>query len=147
MKKDVKEILKKIIIIFSPIFTMVMFALPWSVFYCQEYRGYQTREYGSYFNLLNSNLGVFVKVVLYVILVCVIATFSLYVLGLIVKEKEKLFNKIASIVLVSVTGVLLLLSLFKTNSNEFKTWVDFLTLPYGLALVYNIVIAYINNKK
>lgn len=147
MKEETKQIIKKVIILFSPVFSLIMLVLPWSSIFNWKFRGATITEYKNYIELFSESLAVFTKILLGIVLLGIFASLVLYILGLIIKDKEKILSKIASIILVSCSAFLLFFPIIKTTSNEATRWVSFITFPYGLMLVYNVYVAYLVNKK
>ena len=157
MKLETKKIIEKIIIFFSPVFTLIMFMLPTIALVKQKtiYNSgvYEHQEYVSYIEALKINGHIFSKIIMWTSLIGVIATMILYILSTILKEKEKLLIKIGGIVLVASTGVLLVtmvesyfVNVSFTGAKNYS-WIDFLTPVYGLLLAYNVIslIYYLNN--
>ena len=149
MKKIDKKLIEKLVIVAAPIFTLIMYLLPWVCIYKEQYvyKGIlseATPLYRSYFSVLGSTGNVFAKVLMWISLVVIVVTGTFYVLSFILKEKEKQLLKIGNIVLVAATGMLVLTSIEKlivdTNimGGEFSSWIDFMTLPYALLIVYNV---------
>ena len=148
MKEETKELIKKLVIVFSPVFTLIMYALPWVSYYVHNYKSYEIVTKASYIDLLRSDLGVFTKIILWVSLVGVFASICVYIVSLVIKSKEKLLVNISSITLVASTGVLFFSSLFKSsNVANTQIWADFMTLPYAALIIYNVVCLVLIFKK
>ncbi len=148
MKKETKEIIKKFAFIFSPVFTLIMYVIPYVAYYHYSYKTINTMKNASYFNLLQSDIGVFTKVLLWASLVCVVASLVIYIASAVIKKKEKLLVNIASITLVASTGALFLFSFIKTSVGEnVRIWADFMTFPYAALLIYNVTCLILNFKK
>ena len=148
MKLETKKSLERIAIFFSPIFTLIMFMLPYVATIQSKtvYNNisYQNKGFASYIDVLKTEGFVFAKVIMYIALVGVISTIVLYILSTVFKDKEKLLMKIGAIVLVVSTSILVLTTIesrfenvsFAGAKNYF--WVSFMTPIYGLLLVYNV---------
>ena len=149
MKNLDKKLIEKIIIVAAPIFTLIMYLLPWVCIYKEQYIWREvisesTPLYRNYFSVLGAEGLTFAKVIMWISLVAIIVVTTLYGISFLIKEKEKQLLKIGSIILVSSTGILVLTvfeKLFTTSTvmgGEFSNWIDFMTLPYALLLVYNV---------
>ena len=149
MKPETKKIIIKLAIIFSPIFTLIMYSLPWVSYYFHSYKSYEVVVYANYLELLQSNLGVFSKILLWASLIGVIVSALVYIVSGVIKEKEKLLVNIGCITLVASTGILFFSSFSKLISVAPNTyiWADFMTLPYATLIIYNIVCVYLVFKK
>lgn len=139
MKEETKKIVLKLVIIFSPIFTLIMYALPWVSYYIHNYKGYEIVSNANYLELLRSDLGVFSKIILWISLIGVISSALVYIVSAVLKDKEKLLVKISSITLVASTGILFFSSFFKASKipNSYIL-ADFMTLPYAALIIYNV---------
>ena len=145
MKQETKKLIEKGVIWFAPIFTLIMFALPWMCYYKEKttYTDTYSHLY-SFFNLLTKDINLFTSIIMWVSLLGVATSVILYILGVVLKDKEKLFTKIGAIALVVSTGILFLTTFAQISGTTILTgvtkyvWVDFMTLPYGIAIVYNV---------
>lgn len=159
MKLETKKLIERIVIFFSPVFTLIMFMIPSVALFKQrtEYNSslFEHQEFVSYIEALKINGHVFSKIIMWMSLLGVIATLVLYILSTIFKDKEKLLMKIGVIVLVIATGMLLLTTIESYFSNVSLTgaknysWIDFMTPLYGLLIVYNVacLIYYLKKMK
>lgn len=159
MKLETKKLIERIVIFFSPVFTLIMFMIPSVALLKQrtEYNSnlFEHQEFVSYIEALKINGHVFSKIIMWMSLLGVIATLVLYILSTIFKDKEKLLMKIGVIVLVIATGMLLLTTIESYFSNISLTgaknysWIDFMTPLYGLLIVYNVacLIYYLKKMK
>ena len=149
MKKINKKLLEKIIITAAPIFTLIMYLLPWMCIYKEKSiwtnLSYESDPlYRNYFDVLFTEGNVFAKVIMWLSLVTLIVVMTVYVGSYVFKDKEKQLMKIGSITLVASTGILVITAfakLFPTITSmggQFCSWIDFMTLPYGLLLTYNV---------
>ncbi len=157
MKSETKSIIEKVFILFAPIFTFIMYFTP-SVLLLKEKTVYGStiftyQKYGNYLDVLKSNGNVITKIIMIVSLIGVIGSLFINFSIVIFKEKEKKLMKLASIVLLVSSGILLftnLLQLFyKTSVSgaRISAWVDFFTPLYGVLLVYNVaVLIYVLKK-
>lgn len=147
MKEETKKLIEKIAIVSAPIFTLIMYLLPWVAIlkYKTTYRVVIAhQEYASYIEVLKTSGNVFAKVLMYISLVGIIATITLYALSFFLKDKEKLLIKIGAMTLLASTGILFL-TLIESNFKDVSlsgavnySWVDFMTLPYALLMIYNV---------
>lgn len=149
MKPATKKMIANVLVLMAPLFTLAMFLTPYVGLYKEKvtYNGvFYGQEYYSFYELLKMDIGVFSKIVMWVSLLGVLASTILQGITFLKKEQEEKYNTIALIVLTASTGLLLmtdLVSLFKTTSvagAEIARWVDFMTIPYGLLIVYNITL-------
>lgn len=147
MKQETKRLIERGVIWFAPVFTLLMFALPWMCYFKENTTGTITTDtysrFFSFYELLTIKVNLFTSIIMWVSLVGVISSIVLYVLGVILKEKEKLFTRIGAIVLVVSTSILFLTMFAKMTGTKtlygvYHTWVDFMSLPYGFLMVYNV---------
>ena len=149
MKKIDKKLLEKLIIVAAPIFTLIMYLLPWVCIYKEQYIWNEIMSeapqlYRSYFSVLAAEGLTFAKVIMWLSLVALVGVITIYVLSFVLKEREKQLLKIGNIILVVSTGMLVLTALenlFTTTTatgGEFSSWIDFMTIPYALLLAYNV---------
>ena len=156
MKQETKKLIERGVIWFAPIFTLIMFALPWMCYFKENITGKITTDtystFFSFFDLLTVKINVFTSIIMWVSLAGVVSSIVLYILSVVLKEKEKLLTQIGAIVLVASTGILVLTVFTKISGVEtlygtYHEWLDFMTLPYGLLMVYNIGgLIYFNKK-
>lgn len=148
MNEQTKKIIEKIVIFFAPIFTIIMYSLPWMGLYKYASEGNVTIEsegtYYSCIDLLKSDLNVYTKIIIWISIIGVIATIVLYILSVILKDKEKLFTKIGAITLVASVAILFLTIFAKLDATNLPggyvtyKWADFMTLEYGFVVVYSV---------
>lgn len=148
MKLETKKWIEKGVILFSPIFTLIMFFLPFMAIVNERttFSGVviEENDYSNFFKALDGEANAFCKVIMYVSLVGIIVSIVLFVISQFLKNEENKLIKIALIVILVANGVLCLSSLGKHFSHEaisgalVSNWVDFMTIPYGLLLVYNV---------
>ena len=149
MKEETKKLIEKIAIVFAPVFTIIMYLLPWVTTTKEKtiYYSVVTEEvttYVSYIDVLKLEGIVFAKVLMYLSLIGLIVTITMYVLSFFLKEQEKLLIKLGAIILVVSTAILVLTTIESNFKNEVATgaiiykWIDFMTPLYGLLLTYNV---------
>lgn len=149
MKKIDKKLLEKIIITCAPLFTLIMYLLPWMCIYKEQsvWKNivYESEPlYRNYFQVLSAEGNVFAKIIMWLSLIALIVVITFYAMSYVLKDKEKQLIKVGAITLVASTGILFITvfaKMFPTTTNmggQFSAWVDFMTLPYGLLLTYNI---------
>lgn len=148
MNEITKKRLIRSLVIFSPVFTFIMYLLPWMGTYNASLSGPISIEYDpvyySYFELLKADFGVYTKLIMYLSLIGVCASLVLHIISVIFTDKEKLLTKIAAITLVAATSILFL-SVFAKITPDYTSyagksykWISFMTLPYGILIVYNV---------
>ena len=148
MKEETKVLIKKCVVLFSPVFTLIMLMLPWISIYKVSYLdGEPSLIYKTYLNGLKMDLPLVSKIIMIVTLVGVISSLVIYLVSLFIKNREKLLVRVASFVLFSSSVLLLFCSIFRTSFSNYKEWIDFLTIPYGLLLVYNVISVYLVYQK
>ena len=159
MKLETKKLIERIVIFFSPVFTLIMFMLPCVALIKEktEYNSsvYQHQEFVSYIDALKIEGHIFSKILMWGALFGIVATLVLYILSTVFKDKEKLLMKIGVIVLVVATGMLFLTTLEGNFSDvslagaKSYTWIDFMTPVYGILIVYNVgcLIYYLKKMK
>lgn len=144
MKAETKKMIEKGVLLFSPLFTIIMYLLPWMGYYKED--STITSEYGSlhsFFELLKFDVTTFTTIIMWLSLVGVTLSFVFYILSLIFLNKEKLFIKIAAITLVTSTCILIFSPLLKEKKEILAgvinyRWIDFMFFPYALLLIYNV---------
>ena len=154
MKLETKKAIEKGVICFSPLFTIIMFLLPWFGYVKQSNSLVgEMKELYSFFDLFSVNVTIISSIVLWVSLIGVIASFIAYILSFIIANKSNWFVKIASFVLPISLVILIFTPVFK-YSNEILSgvvdyvWFDFMTLPYAFCLLYSIgVLIYLNKSR
>lgn len=151
MKKETRDIIEKIVIWFSPIFTLIMFSFSRVAFFKSSSKfGEFSPIWANFYELLiKSDVNVFCKVIMWASLIGVIASIVLYVLSVVLKNKEKLFTKIAAITLVASTGILFFTTFGKliTDDLGISKWSDFMAPLYGLLIIYNVAVLIFVVKK
>lgn len=159
MKKIDKKLIEKTCIVMGPIFTLIMYLLPWMCIYKEQYVWHNiisesTPLYRSYFDVLSVDSNTFAKVIMWISMIGLVVVATLYVLSFVLKEYENKFLKIGSIILVCSTGILFLTVFEKlivretVTGGKFSSWIDFMTIPYALAIIYNVTsLIYIYKKK
>ena len=144
MKKLNKQLIEKIVIVAAPVFTLIMYLLPWICMYQEKYvfRGYTIEHppfYTNYFSILSIEGHLFAKIIMWVSLIGILVVTTLYVMSFVLKEKEKQLLKIGNIILVASTGILFLTSLEQLSTkNNFTSWIEFMTIPFALLISYNV---------
>jgi len=153
MKLETKKQIEKGAMLLSPLFTISMFLLPWMGYLKQDNSlvGEMQTLY-SFFELLKMNITILTSIILWGSLIGVVVSFVIYILSLILKEKESLLIKIASITLVVANAILILTPLSR-DSNEILLnvldykWIDFMFIPFALSIIYSVVILIYIYKK
>lgn len=149
MKKETQKLIEKIAIVFAPVFTLIMYLLPWITMMKEKtvYHSVSTgeaKDFVSYIEVLKLDGVVFAKVLMYLSLIGLIVTITMYTLSFFLKEQEKFLIKIGAIILVVSTAILVLTSIEGNFKNEVLggaivyRWIDFMTPLYGLLLTYNV---------
>jgi hypothetical protein len=159
MKKINKKLVEKLIIIGAPLFTLIMYLLPWVCIYKERYIWKSVISeaqplYKNYFSILSVEGFIFSKIIMWLSLIGLIVCITLYVMTFFVVEKENQFLKVGNIILVASTGILFLTTLRQLftektfTGGEFSSWVEFMTVPYALLLIYNVTsLIYLYKKK
>lgn len=149
MNPKTKKNIENITVLLAPIITLSVFLIPYVALLKEKtvYKGvFEYQEYYSFYNLLKADINVFSKIILWISFLGVLASSILTGLSFLLKEKEENYNKLSVIVLVSSSGLLFLTnlgSLFKKTSiagAEIYRWIDFMTIPYGLLMIFNITL-------
>ena len=121
MKEETKKQLLRLGVMFAPVFTFIMYLLPWMGYYNESFEGVPSVVYDpmyySYFDLLFGEIGVYPKIIMWISLIGVVGSLIIYVLSSVFKDKEKLLIKIAAITLVAATGILFLISSNQVSLN------------------------------
>ena len=117
-----------------------MLALPWGGLYKYTIGEYEpTMKYSSIFKLFGASVPVISKVLMGIALAGVAASIVLFVVGYFANKKGKLLNFVSTLTLLVTLALLILCPLFKNSGAIYKEWLDFLTLPVGLAIIYDAV--------